>query len=92
MFSNFDFLHGQVLVGLLISLACIAVHAVVMALVRWGAFRTSRAVVAASNSVGLVLVMMATVSILMMAHIADITIWRLSYVALHTIKDQSEAF
>jgi hypothetical protein len=92
MFSNFDFLHGQVLVGLLISLACIAVHAVVMALVRWGAFRTSRAVVAASTSVRLVLVMMATVSILMMAHIAEFTIWGLSYVALHTIKDQSEAF
>jgi hypothetical protein len=34
MLSNVDFLHGQLLFGLLISLACIAVHAVIMALVK----------------------------------------------------------
>jgi len=72
--SNVDFLHGQLLIGLLISLACIAVHAVVMALVRWSSNRTARAVQAAWTSIRLVLVMMASVSILMLAHVTEIAI------------------
>ena len=90
--SNVDFLHGQLLVGLLISLACIAVHAIVMALVRWGANRTSRAVERARTSIRLVLVMMASVSILMLAHVGEIGIWALSYDALHAVQDRTEAF
>jgi hypothetical protein len=90
--SNVDFLHGQLLVGLLISLACIAVHAIVMALVRWSANRTSRAVEGARTSIRLVLVMMASVSILMLAHVSEIAIWALSYDALHAVQDRTEAF
>lgn len=92
MLSNVDFLHFQLLAGLLISLACIAVHAVIMALVKWTANRTSHAVHAAWPSIRSVVVMMATVSILMTAHVAEIGIWALSYAALHAIQDRTEAF
>ena len=92
MRSNVDFFNFQLLVGLLISLACIAVHAIIMALVKWTANRTSHAVHAAWPSVRSVIVMMATVSILMAAHVAEIGIWALCYAALHAIEDRSQAF
>ncbi len=92
MRSNVDFLHFQLLFGLLISLACIAVHAIIMALVKWTANRTSHAVHAAWPPVRSVVVMMATVSILMAAHVAEIGIWAMSYAALHAIEDRSQAF
>ena len=92
MLSNVDFLHFQLLVGLLISLACISVHAVVMALVRWSANRTSHAVGAAWPSIRLMLVMMATVAILMMAHVVEIGFWALCYDALNVIQDRSQSF
>ena len=92
MFSNVDFLHFQLLVGLLISLACISVHAVIMALVRWSANRTSRAVGAAWPSIRLILVMMATVAILMMAHVVEIGFWALCYDTLNVIQDRSQSF
>ena len=78
--------------GLLISLACIAVHAVIMALVKWTANRTSHAVHAAWPSIRSIVVMMATVSIFMTAHVAEIGIWALSYAALHAIQDRIQAF
>jgi hypothetical protein len=92
MGSNVDFLHGQLLVGLLISLACIAVHAVIMALVSWTAHRTSRAVQTAWASIRLVLVMMAAVTILMTAHVIEIAIWSLSYAAINVVPDQADSF
>ena len=90
--SNVDFLHGQLLVGLLISLACIAVHAFIMALVKWTANRTSHAVHATWPATRSVIVMMATVSILMTAHVAEIGIWAVCYAALHAIPDRTQAF
>jgi hypothetical protein len=92
MLSNVDFLHFQLLVGLLISLACISVHAVVMALVRRSANQTSHAVGAAWPSLRLILVMMATVAILMMAHVIEIGFWALCYGALHVVQDRSQSF
>jgi hypothetical protein len=92
MRSNVDFLHFQLLFGLLISLACIAVHAFIMALVKWAATRTSHALHATWPSLRSVVVMMAAVSILMAAHIVEIGIWALSYDALHAVQDRSQAF
>jgi hypothetical protein len=85
-------LHFQLLFGLLISLACIAVHAVIMALVKWAANRTSHAVHATWPATRSVVVMMATVSILMAAHVAEIGIWALSYAALHAVEDRAQVF
>ena len=43
-------------------------------------------------SVRSVIVMMATVSILMTAHVVEIGIWAVSYAALHVIEDRTQAF
>ena len=92
MFSNVDFLHGQLLFGLLISLACIAVHAVIMTLVKWTANRTSHAVHATWPSFRSVFVMMAAVSILMAAHVVEIAMWAVSYAVLHAVQDRTQSF
>lgn len=92
MRSNVDFLHFQLLFGLLISLACIAIHAFIMALVKWTTTHTSHAVHATWPSARSVVVMMATVSILMAAHVAEMAIWALSYAELHVIPDVSQSF
>ena len=68
----------QYLVGAVVSLCNIAVHALVMAAV----IRVSRiaAEVATSRqSFRLVVVMIATVSVLMVAHFAEVLIWSLAY-------------
>jgi hypothetical protein len=90
--SNPDILHGQLLVGLVPSLANIAVHAATMTLLSWTAHRTLRAVEAAWPWARLALVMMAAVTVLMMAHLMEIIIWGLTYAAVGAVPNDSESF
>jgi hypothetical protein len=74
-----DFLGGELLVGITISLVNIAVHSMVMALLSRATHRTSLAVEAARAWLRLVLVMWSAVSVLMLAHLAEIAIWAGTY-------------
>ena len=74
-----DFLGGELLLGIAISLVNIAVHAMVMALISRATHRTSLAVEAARAWLRLVLVMWSAVSILMLAHLVEVAIWAATY-------------
>jgi hypothetical protein len=68
----------QFLVSIAVSVGNIAIHAIVMAAVLWVAHiaderTTSR------QSLRLVAVMIATVSVLMAAHIAEVVVWSFAY-------------
>jgi hypothetical protein len=90
--SDTDFLHGEVLVGIIPSLANIAVHAIIMALLSWTAYQTTRAVQSLWIPIRLSLVMMAAVSILMAAHLIEIVIWGMTYAALKVAPEETDAF
>ena len=90
--SNTDFLHGQLLAGLVPSLANIAVHAIIMALLSWIAYRTTRAVKTVWAPFRLAAVMMAAVTVLMIAHLIEIIIWALTYASLDVAPGHHEAF
>ena len=90
--SNADFLRGQLLAGLVPSLANIAVHAIIMALLNWTAYRTAHAVQAIWAPIRLALVMMAAVTVLMSAHLIEIVIWALTYASLDVAPGQNDAF
>ena len=92
MFYNPDYFHGQVVVGLIPSLANIAVHAIVMALVSWTAHRTSLATSAAHGPIRIAATMMAAVAVLMLAHIIEIALWAATYMVLAVAPDQTDAF
>ena len=68
----------QFLVGIAVSLCNIAIHAIVMAVVlRVARIATERA--ATHQSVELIAVMTATVSVLMVAHTAEVIVWSFAY-------------
>jgi len=90
--SNFDFFHGQVLIGLVPSLANIGVHAVIMALLSWTAHKMAIATQAAGVRIRLVLVMMTAVTVLMTAHLIEVLIWALTYAVLDAVPEQGDAF
>ena len=68
----------QVLVGAAVSLCNIAIHAFLMATVIWAA-RTAVAIPTFRQSLRLIAVMIATVSFLMAAHLAEVLVWALAY-------------
>lgn len=68
----------QVLVGAAVSLCNIAIHAFLMAAVMWAA-RTAVAITTSRQSLQLIAVMIATVSFLMAAHLAEVLVWALAY-------------
>jgi hypothetical protein len=68
----------QLLVSIAVSVCNIAIHAVVMAAVLW-VVRVVDARATSSQSLRLVAVMIATVSVLMIAHIAEVAVWSLAY-------------
>ena len=68
----------QVLVGAAVSLCNIAIHAFLMAAVMWAA-RTAVAITISSQPLRLIAVMIATVSFLMAAHLAEVFVWALAY-------------
>jgi Ion channel len=67
----------QVLVGAAVSLCNIAIHAFLMAAVMWAA-RTAVAMTTSRQSHRLIAVMIATVSFLMAAHLAEVLVWALA--------------
>ena len=68
----------QLLVSIAVSLCNIAIHAMVMAAVLWVARRTSERATP-RRTLRLVVIMMATVSVLMAAHIAEVIAWSFAY-------------
>jgi hypothetical protein len=68
----------QFLVSIAVSGCNIAIHAIVMAAVLWVA-RIADQRATQHSSLRLVAVMIATVSVLMAAHIADVIVWSLAY-------------
>ena len=68
----------QVVMGAVISLCNIAIHAFLMAAVMWAA-RTAVAIATSRQSLQLIAVMIATVSFLMAAHLAEVLVWALAY-------------
>lgn len=68
----------QFLVGTLVSLGNIAIHAIVMAIVLSVARSTSEHA-ASRRTLRLIAVMVATVSVFMTAHFAEVAVWSLAY-------------
>ena len=75
-------LHGEIAIGIAVSLANIAIHSVIMATVSWAAHHAARVVSDRDHRRRLTIVMMATVIVLMAAHLVEITVWSLVYMAL----------
>jgi hypothetical protein len=71
----------QVLVGASVSVCNIAIHAFLMAAVMWAA-RTAVAITTSRRSLQLIAVMIATVSFLMAAHVAEVLVWSLAYAVI----------
>ncbi len=92
MFSSADLFEGQLVTGLLICFACIAVHSVFMAVVSWAADGTSRLLAGTSARIRVVLIMGATVTALLCAHVIEVTIWGFAYAALDAVPKQVDAF
>jgi hypothetical protein len=68
----------QFLVSIAVSVCNIAMHATVMAAVLW-VVRIADESATSRQSLRLVAVMIATVSVLMAAHIAEVVVWSLAY-------------
>ena len=68
----------QILVGVAISVCNISIHAFVMAGVIRAA-RTAGAMPTAHQTLRTITVMIATVSVLMAAHLAEVLVWALAY-------------
>ncbi len=68
----------QFLVSIAVSVCNIAIHATVMAAVLW-VVRIADESATSRQSLRLVAVMIATVSVLMAAHIAEVVVWSLAY-------------
>jgi Ion channel len=85
-------MHGQFAIGIATILANIAVHAAIMTAVSWTVHRTSLVTQAARAHFRLMMVMMATVSVLTLAHLIEILIWGLVYVALDVVPEQTDAY
>ena len=85
-----DLLQGEVLVGFTVSLANIAIHAVMMAVLVWAAHRTSHVTRDVHARVRLVIVMWATVTVLMYAHLCEVVVWGLTYDLLAAVPHGEE--
>ena len=68
----------QFFVGSSVSVCNIAIHAILMAAVIWAARATS-AITAPRQALRLIVVMIATVSLLMAAHFVEVLVWSLAY-------------
>ncbi len=69
----------QLLVSIAISVCNIAIHAIVMEGVLRVARKTGERATTPHQSLRLIVVMTATVSVLMAAHIAEVIVWSLGY-------------
>jgi hypothetical protein len=68
----------QLLVSMAVCVCNIAIHAIVMAAVLWAA-RVASERAMSHRTFQLIAVMAATVSVLMMAHIAEVVVWTIAY-------------
>ena len=71
----------QFLVSIAVSACNIAIHAIVMAAVLW-VVRVADESARSRQSLRLVAVMIATVSVLMAAHIAEVVVWAFAYMTV----------
>jgi polyferredoxin len=85
-------MHGQYAIGIAATLLNIAVHAAIMTTVNRAVHRTSLATQAARAHLRLMLVMMATVSVLMFAHLIEIGIWGMLYAVLEVVPPEADAY
>ena len=81
----------QFLVSIAVSGCNIAIHAIVMAAVLWTA-RLADQRATARQSLRLVAVMIATVSVLMTAHIAEVVVWSLAYMMVGAAPPGTDLF
>jgi Ion channel len=81
----------QLLVSIAISVCNIAIHAIVMAAVLWVArVASERAML--YRSFRLIAVMTATVSVLMVAHIAEVVVWTFAYAVVGVAPPGTDLF
>ena len=85
-------MHGQFVIGIAVTLVNIAVHAAIMTSVSRAVHRTSLATQAARADLRVMLVMMATVSVLMLAHLIEIGVWGVVYVILDVVPQRGDAY
>jgi hypothetical protein len=85
-------MHGQITIGIATTLATIAVHAMIMAAVSRVVHGTSLVTKAARAHLRVMLVMMATVSVLMLAHLLEIAMWGLVYAAIDAVPNKIDAY
>ena len=87
-----DLLQGEVLVGFTVSLANIAIHAIMMAVLVWMAHHASYITRNAHPRLRLVIVMWATVTVLMFAHLCEVVVWGATYDLLRAVPHGADAF
>jgi len=89
---SYDLLNGEVLVGFAVSLVNIGIHAGMMAVLVWTAHRASLYTRTVHPRTRLIVVMWATVTVLMFAHLAEVVVWGLVYELLNAIPQHADAF
>ena len=82
----------QLSIGLAVSLLNIAIHASVMAPMTRSAYRMGQRTLSAQPLVRMMLVMMATVWVLMLAHLVEIGVWSLTYALLRVAPLGADVF
>jgi ion channel len=85
-------MQGTILIGVAASLVNIAVHAAIMTPTSRSAHGMLRHAERAHPHIRLALIMMATVAVLMLAHLVEIGLWALVYVAFDVAPQQVDAF
>jgi len=85
-------MHGQIIIGIGVSLVNIAIHALIMAAVTLAVHRTLLVTEKASARSRLVLVMMATATVLSGAHLVEIAVWGAVYALLGAVQQDIDAF
>jgi len=83
--------NGEILIGVLVTLINIAIHAVLMTEVTWTARRISLASQHLYPRAHAALVMMATVTVLLLAHLAEVGVWAFVYGSLGVVKQWRDA-
>ena len=87
-----DLLQGEILVGFGVSLANIAIHAIMMAVLVWTAHRASIITRDAHARLRLIVVMWSTVTVLMFAHLCEVIVWGATYDLLNAVPHGADAF
>jgi hypothetical protein len=79
----------QIIFGGAISVAAIAIHALAMAAVI-GAARAAATIHVSRPTLRLVVVMISTVSVLMGAHVCEVTLWSFGYLLVAAAPEESD--